>query len=245
VDGGYFIGCDFLLITSLSFLEGQAMRLLSRALLLSILCIPNGVLAQQATMSQAEAQNNLDAMFVGANGCWVTFRLGEYNFIITDAAQGGSMYQQAQNLLALKEIGVVNWIDLQSAIGWAHFKIELRSEVDTTQAAPLRLPPNFACLKISATPENAKLVKVESVKGGATNWDGAIVYATVETTTTTPLYEKYIAARHVPSMASRKARYLFKYDIFKKDWSFRATDVAPLNAPDFNTQNIPNSLHQD
>jgi|ERR1700722_1750948 hypothetical protein len=220
------------------------MRWSALILVLGFLFAPFSLSAQQVTFSESDAQNNLNAMAAGANGCWVYFRLGEYKFIITEAAQGGSMYEQAQNLLALKGIGVINWIDLESMLGWAHFKIELRPDVDQAEVMSLQIN-NMACLKVSTSPEVYKILKVENVKGGHTNWDGAVVYATVQTTPTTPLYDKFVAARNIPSMASRKVRYLFKYDIFKKDWSFRAADVAPLNAADFNTQRVPMQLQQD
>jgi hypothetical protein len=220
------------------------MRWSALILVLGFLFAPSSLSAQQVTFSESDAQNNLNAMAAGANGCWVYFRLGEYKFIITEAAQGGSMYEQAQNLLALKGIGVINWIDLESMLGWAHFKIELRPDVDQAEVMSLQIN-NMACLKVSTSPEVYKILKVENVKGGHTNWDGAVVYATVQTTPTTPLYDKFVAARNIPSMASRKVRYLFKYDIFKKDWSFRAADVAPLNAADFNTQRVPMQLQQD
>jgi hypothetical protein len=212
-----------------------------RALLSSIVLFwaQMSAFAADPTLTEREAQDTLQRVTIGR--C-VTFVVGEYNFVAVEAMQGGGKYETVQTLIALKEIGIVSWTDLPGILGWAHFNIELRSDIDHSQIVEIQ--SRIECLYSSLEAGVIKVIKVENVKGGATRWDGAIVYATI-TIRPTELYVRYLQARQQPVTAISKSRYLYRYDPFKQTWNLKYRDSVGIDQTNFTTSNVPDGLRED
>jgi hypothetical protein len=126
----------------------------------------------------------------------------------------------------------------------AHFRIEILPDMDASKVSASAPGLPFRCILAHIERPTSKLIKIDSVKGGRTKWDGAIAYATI-TSRRTELFLQYLRARSLSLDETVKARYLFRYDLFNQSWSMVATDIAPLNSPNFNSSNVPTTLTQD
>jgi len=198
--------------------------------------------AAEPRLDEKTAQTMVERFF--GNNCGVVLPKGEYNFPITDAAQGGSKYDFTQNLIALKKIDAIKWIDMQSMLGFAHFRVEPNDNLDSNEL--IALGSSLKCIKFSSEPQTTKVIKVEPVIGGVTRWTGAIVYA-VLTANFTPLYQRYVQEKKINATPVRRARIVFRFDPFKEEWRIlikpgqAAWDIGPING-DFNSQNVPQVL---
>lgn len=221
------------------------MRLIMRtvrycALLLLVFLSPHQAVADP-TITEREATLLILRTVIG--NCGVRVPVGEYNFPVPSAAPGGEQHALVQTLIALKEINVVNWIDLQSMIGMAHFKIELRSDIDLS-AFSAADANGARCILAHKERPTLKLIKTEIIKGGTTKWDGAIVYTTI-TSPRTDLFIKYWLARKWRLNETSKGRYLLRHDLFTQKWVLVAHDIALIDDPDFNSSNVPQALARD
>ncbi len=174
--------------------------------------------------------------------CGPQIPIKEYNFPVQAAAEGGYMYDQVRQLIAMKELEIIDWIDLESMLGMAHFRTELSAKVDRTQI--VHVNPGYVCIKSVLSASSFEILKIDGVKGGTTiNWDGAVVYATARHHFT-PLMMKYREMLNEPDLSNARYRFLFRYDFFEQSWSSIAFDWSPLRS-DFTSQMVPEALRQD
>jgi hypothetical protein len=147
-------------------------------------------------------------------------------------------------LVALKEAGAINIIDLPGMLGFVHFRVEVAKDVDESQLTASGA--STRCVKSIVTRPTITVLKVDMVKGGRTQWDGAIVYYTVTNTQFTELFRKYvIASKRDWVLGGTRVRELWKYDIFNKTWKRNpVTDGGPLNG-EFMTSRVPEALERD
>jgi hypothetical protein len=172
--------------------------------------------------------------------CGAVVPVGELNFPVTAAAEGGDRHSFALNAIALKEIGVIKWIDMPSMLGMAHFRLELNDQVDSTQLIDFR---GGKCIKFNIGPQKLTVLSVSDVKGGRTNWDGVIVLATSKAILS-ELYKRYQATTKGLTSSEERHRFLFRYDPFTKQWRNKTDDRGPLNG-EFYSQNVPTALKED
>jgi hypothetical protein len=206
----------------------------------------------QPILSEKEALQKVESFFGGGGNCGTTIWIWTFKFTTPEAMEGGAYYDIGQDIRMFKELSLINIVDVPVLIGHLHFRTELHPDVDKSKILE---PPPSTCLRFTSEGEKiiqtVKIVRVESVKGGVTKWDGAIVYATLSVTNLNDLYVRYVQARKKPYAAVRKTRILFRYDPFKQAWDLNLRprpplpwDVAPINA-EFTTQNAPQRLMED
>src|SRR4051812_47475507 len=104
------------------------MRLLL-ALLMGI-SLGGHVSAQSVSLSVSEAQAKLDELRKAGPSCGVVIPLGEYNFVALEVGEGMPRHEQWLAISALKDVGVVNIVDLPTMIGSVHFRVEVRPDLD-------------------------------------------------------------------------------------------------------------------
>src|SRR5271156_4496728 len=99
------------------------------------------------TLSAQQAYNLITPWFESV--CDIIIPIGEQNLMLLQVADGGENYEFALNALALKEIGVIKWIDLPSMLGMAHFRLEL---ADTAYGTQIINYPALKCIRNNASP---------------------------------------------------------------------------------------------
>lgn len=191
------------------------------------------------SLSESDAYNLLSYMRV-SGGCGIVIPLGEYNFPVPEAADGGDKHEFAQRALALDKVGVLNWIDLPGILGMAHFRLTLKDTVDRAQIVEIG---SLECIRLDVGTPEFRILSITNIKGGQTRWDGAIILATHRTTLTN-LFIRYLQVRNQPVLSERRIRFLIKYDPFTKAWKRVTSDMGPLTG-DFQTQNVPQALNRD
>jgi hypothetical protein len=196
----------------------------------------------QPVVSQSEFQRRYDSIPKSTGGCGVAIPLGEHNYTTPEGMQGGAKFELGRVVVALKDIGVIQLINMPTTIGFIRFRVALAADVDRSQVIEMA---SNTCIAQTTGPAELTVVKADAVKGGNTKWDGAIVYFTITKRQLTDLYVKYMTARKREDMlGDLRARALWKYDVFKKDWIMTmSADVGPLNGQ-FSTDKVISGLAQ-
>src|SRR5580693_2939558 len=86
---------------------GLAMRLRSGLAILALCCIAPAADAADPVFTEAQA-GSLLAPIMAVESCGVIIPLGEQNFPLPEAADGGAKHELALRAIALKDIGVLS-----------------------------------------------------------------------------------------------------------------------------------------
>jgi hypothetical protein len=215
-----------------------------RALLsLSAACVLfTNAFAADPALTERDAQQMMEKQLSEASNCGVRIPIGEYNFTLLEAAEGGGKHDLVASLITLKKIGVVDRIELQSVRDMAHFRIELRKDLDKTQI--IEVANTGTCIEKYVGPITVKVIGVTNVKGGLTRWDGSIIYTKL-TAQLSELYKKYRIERKESAFGDLRVRSLARYDLFTESWKLIDHDEAPLSNMFFTTNNVPVALQRD
>lgn len=207
-------------------------------LLLSCLLISHPA-RSQPLITEAEVRASFGGLF--QVGCGIDIPVGEYEFPLPEASPGGARHDFVITLKALDQIGAVRITHHAGLIGFARFRVDVSPNIDRDDYYE---QANRKCIRNFKTPPILNFLKIEPVKGGRTNWSGAIASFTV-TMDRTELLKRYIAAANVRVNSSpMKSRALYSYDIFQKKWVWLASEYAALDAP-FTSSSISEALKRD
>jgi hypothetical protein len=215
-----------------------------KALVLVIALLWESVAFADQVLSEREAQQLVEELT--KSNCGILIPIKEFDFITIEAMEGSSMYLPMQDVLALKDAGVIKMINLPTMLGKVHFRTELSDSVDKSQLVKAVDAPNSPlCIKMSVGGVANKIVKIDNLKGGVTKWDGAVVYVSTSFQAT-DLYAKYLTARKLSDrIGAFKRRILYRHDPFRQpSWIFRAADIGPIQG-EFTASRVPAALQQD
>jgi hypothetical protein len=172
--------------------------------------------------------------------CGAFIPLGTYNFAAIEEMPPGPKAVLAKEIKIFADMGVITIIDLPSSPGFHSFRTELRLDQGQTVKFLDR-----TCIIGGTKRPTYNVTKVEPVKGGATHWDGAIVYYSITNTQVSDFYRKYMTAMGGErKLGDLRVRGLWKYDAVKKEWKQVAADLASSNG-DFETNRVADMLQRD
>jgi hypothetical protein len=143
--------------------------LLASTVLLLTSVLPCIAAEPQLTARQAETLLNEEAKTVPV--CGAIFYLTEFDVTTV----GGNVLKQ---LNILNDMGIIQLVPLSGLSGITRSRVQLKPGVDPTIIHRFGPNANGYCLIASndSHPVRIEVLKVDMIKGGVTNWHGAIAY---------------------------------------------------------------------
>ena len=198
----------------------------------------------QANIALETAQALVNSIPNKKLGCEAAVPLGEWDTSKIDLSTDTEAFIKfvLKAISAFQSHGVVKVTTLTKA---SDGLFQQRLKIDVLETAPqaeIHQQNRWLCLRASAEPPSQdKVVKVDQLKAGPTQWDAAVIYSTYSYHATT-LYKTIESDMGVEVIEDQRRRYLYKLDPINNNWVLKAQDIGPLTSDTWISENVPRGL---